>query len=245
VVATDHPGNTFLDSDPLDRATIANLRPGQVVASVDALLERTQDPNHFLGGLTQGDSYVMTGHSFGAWTTLAVAGGLVDYEALVLFCELEPEWEFCSLSDEVLLVPGSPDPRATHALSMAPGGWYAFGELGLQSVKPAMVWGGTLDEMTDYYDEIRPSYEGLGVHKELWTLEGAGHFVYSDLCRVAPFISDECFDDRGFIDLATGQEIVRTVTTSWLRRQVAGDERDQSWWDEQPLDWPEITVETD
>lgn len=245
VVATDHPGNTFLDPEQLDLSIVADRRPGQVVSSVDALLERTADPGHRLHGLTQGASYAMTGHSFGAWTTLAVAGGQVDHARMLSFCESEPDYDFCRLSDSVLEVPGSPDPRATHALSMAPGGWYAFLDNGLASVAPAMVWGGTKDEMTDYLLENRPTYERLESPKELWTLQDAGHFVYSDLCRVAPFISDECFEDRGFIDLPTGQAIVRTVTTSWLRRSVAGDARDQAWWDEQQPEWDEVSVESE
>jgi len=243
VVAPDHPGNTFLDPDQLDLALIADRRPGQVVDAVDALLARTADPADKLAGLTAGDDYLMTGHSFGAWTTLAVAGGQIDHAGMVIWCESNPDSRFCELTEEVLTVPGSPDPRATHALSMAPGGWYAFGDQGLDSVKPAMVWGGTMDEMTPYEEEIRPTYDGLSAPAELWTLADAGHFVFSDLCRVAPFISDECDDDGGYLDLPTGQDIVRTATTSWLRRMADVDARDQAWWDEAALTWPEATRE--
>ncbi len=243
VVATDHPGNTFLDTEQLAHSLVANARPSQVVASVDALLDRTADPDDPLAGLTQGEAYAMTGHSFGAWTTLAVAGGVVDYAAMLDFCTAEPGWEFCRLGEEFLEVPGSPDPRATHALAMAPGGWYAFLNDGLQSLQPAMIWGGTMDEMTDYVDEIRGTYDALDSPKALWTLANAGHFVFSDLCRVAPFISDECTEDIGFIDLAIGQEIVRTATTSWLRRSVVGDSRDLDWWEDHEPSWEEVTVE--
>ncbi len=243
VVAPDHPGNTLLDPDSLDLSLVADRRPGQVVDAVDALLDRTADDKHLLGGLTHGNNYLMTGHSFGAWTTLAVAGGHVDHAAMLLWCEEHPDARFCELSEEVLTVPDSPDPRATHALSMAPGGWYAFGDDGLASVKPAMVWGGTWDEMTPYEDEIRPTMERLSDPRELWTLIGAGHFVFSDLCRVAPFISDECDENAGYLDLATGQDIVRTATTSWLRRAVDNDPRDQQWWDEQTPNWTEATQE--
>ena len=126
---------------------------------------------------------------------------------------------------------------------MAPGGWYAFLNDGLQSLQPAMIWGGTMDEMTDYVDEIRGTYDALDSPKALWTLANAGHFVFSDLCRVAPFISDECTEDIGFIDLAIGQEIVRTATTSWLRRSVVGDSRDLDWWEDHEPSWEEVTVE--
>jgi hypothetical protein len=106
-----------------------------------------------------------------------------------------------------------------------------------------MMWGGTMDEMTPYHEEIRPTYELLSEPRELWTLADAGHFVFSDLCRVAPFISDECDDDGGYLDLPTGQAIVRTATTSWLLRAADVDTRNQEWWDDADPSWPEATTE--
>ncbi len=243
VVAPDHPGNTFLEPDQLELALVADRRPGQVIDAVDAVLARTADSGDDLAGLTEGEQYLMAGHSFGAWTTLAVAGGVVDHAAMLEYCTEFPDEQFCRLTDEVLQVPGAPDPRATHALSMAPGGWYAFLDDGLSTLQPAMFWGGTFDEMTPYEPEIRPTWEAAGDPKELWTLDGAGHFVFSDLCLVAPFISDECDDDGEYLDLPTGQDIVRTATTSWLRRAADRDSRDAEWWTEQALSWPEATVE--
>jgi len=241
VVAPDHPGNNLLDPESLDWTLVADDRPGQVVSAVDALLDRVADPEDRLADLVEGETYGMTGHSFGAWTTLVVAGGVVDHAAMMAFCELEPEYEFCRIGDEPLSVAGAPDPRAVLALPMAPGGWYAFLEDGLESVGPAQVWGGTLDEHTPLEPEVRPTYEALDAPKELQVLEGAGHFVFSDICLVGPFISDECDgEEAGYLDMAVGQDISRTVTTSWLRRSLIDDSRDQDWWDLELEEWPEL-----
>ncbi len=243
VVAPDHPGNTLLDAEPLDWTLVADDRPGQVIAAVDALLERLADPDDPLYALVEDQTYGMTGHSFGAWTTLAVAGGVVDYNAMLEFCTSEPDYEFCSIGEEPLSIAGAPDPRVTLALPMAPGGWYAFLEDGLQTVAPAQVWGGTLDEFTPLELEIRPTYEALASPKELQVLEGAGHFVFSDICLVAPFISDECSgEEAGYIDVDRGQRIARTITTSWLRRSLSSDPRDEEWWELDLESWPELTT---
>ena len=78
VIAPDHPGNTSIErvlGSGDKPAQIAVNRPGDVIAAIDAFL----DPEHPRTGpfvpLIDGDNIAVTGHSFGGFTTYAVASG--------------------------------------------------------------------------------------------------------------------------------------------------------------------------
>jgi predicted dienelactone hydrolase len=74
VASPDHHGNTFLDfaTGDLDAASAVN-RPLDMRFVLDELLARNTLPGDFLAGAVDAARIGMSGHSFGAFTTLALA----------------------------------------------------------------------------------------------------------------------------------------------------------------------------
>lgn len=152
VVAPDHPGDTLLDADPDALWDAVVHRPGDLIASVDAVQERAGTGDPLLGGLVLDPTYAVMGHSLGSITALSVGGGQVDFESFVAFCEAAEaageDWEGCGrVADpdpaDVVGVPLT-DPRAIATLPMSPGLWYAFGPdgSGLSGVRNPLVLAG-------------------------------------------------------------------------------------------------------
>ena len=195
-----------------------------------------------------GETYAMTGHSFGAFTTLAVAGGEVDLDAFTEHCATSDE-VFCDLAESI--PPGSvltsaPDPRAVAAVPMAPGGWYAFGAdgSGLGTLAPALFWAGTRDPSTPWESEVHPAYLAAGTPKAEALLTDAGHFIYSDLCSVAPIYSDECDPENGYIDIELAHSLIQALDTAWIDVYLRGDARSAPWLD--PAEWEQpLALTTD
>lgn len=238
VVAVDHVGNTFLDVGDRSELEVLMDRPSDVVASVDEVFARNLDDPQ-LKGLVEGGRYGMTGHSFGAFTTLAVAGGQVDLDGFVSWCA-EHDATFCDSAASLppgSVLPGSPDPRAVVAVPMSPGGWYGFGEggSGLSTLAPSLFWAGADDPITTYDEEIHPAWLAAASPKMEATLAGAGHYIFSDICSLAPFFSDECDEGAGWLTTEVGHPPVQALTTAWLDVHLRGDLRAEPWLD--PARW--------
>ncbi len=228
-VAVDHPGNTFLDYDDDLTAQVAAERPDDVKSSVDMILSMVEsDPDW--SGMLQGETYAMMGHSFGGWTTLLVAGGIVDLDGMEQFCATDSSWGFCTYLDEIqdIDIDVEPDERAVLALPMAGPGWYVFGSAGqgLAGLAPALVMGGELDDLAPPETEIIPSYQAISGPKRLGILAGAGHYIFSDICQVASSWLDECQEEAaGYINIETGHQVIISVVTAWLGLEMKGDQR--------------------
>lgn len=174
--------------------------------------------------------YASTGHSFGAITALTVGGGELDYQGVVDYCAGGGGGTPCEYLDDIdpaeVADHGAADERAVVTVPMSPGVWYAFEGEGLDAVRRPTVLGGDLDEVTEYEEEIRPTYEHLDSPKVLFTFFDAGHYAFSDICRLAPFLSEECGGvEDGYIDLERAQQITNTLVTATLGRDLVGDER--------------------
>lgn len=234
VVAVDHPHNTLLDMDGDRMGEVALRRPGDVVASVDEVFRRSATGDPLLGGLVQPDRYGMAGHSFGGWTTLAVAGGVPDFDALRTFCAADDAYDLCGISDQLpdgATIASAPDPRAVVALPMAPAGWYSFGEAGLDPLVPTLLFGGSRDESETIEREIQPLYDRLPAPKALGILEGAGHYAFSDICLLGD-IQDECSEaEGGYIELDVAHAIVNARAAAWFGWLLAGDARNEPYVD--------------
>ena len=223
VASVDHVGNTMFDLDADDAARVAVERPGDVAFAADVVGELMGQLAEPAGG------YAMVGHSFGAWTSLVVGGGLLDLEALDAHCA-EQDTAGCGfLSGEELaqydLSETVPDPRAEVVVSLAPGLAYSFGldGVGLGNNVPTLVQGGTRDGDMPYDEEIRPVFEALPAGSALASLADAAHFGFTDLCEVAPL--DECEGEaEGFMEVDRVHGLSRTLTTAWLRSVWLGEE---------------------
>ena len=78
VVAPDHPGNTAIErvlesADPTEQ--IAYNRPLDVIAVIDAMTDPGDAEAGAYAALVDPESIAVTGHSFGGYTTYAVASG--------------------------------------------------------------------------------------------------------------------------------------------------------------------------
>lgn len=242
VVAPDHPHNTFLDLDTSKNVAVMLERPGDVSSAVDEAIARSTAGDPLLGGMIDGSRFAMTGHSFGGWTTLAEAGGAFDLEGMRAYCATN-SGALCSIVTDLPadVVAPEPDPRAVVAIPMAPCGWYTFGDTGqgLANLAPSLVLGGSKDDICGMADEVHPAYLAAPAPKSEGNLVNAGHFVYSDLCAIAPLLADECGGpDAGYIDVDLAHAEINTLITAWLTVNFVGDDRDAAWLtDQRPTDF--------
>lgn len=230
VVAPDHPLSTLVDLRPSKAAEVAAHRPAQLAAAVDLL-----DTTPVEGLEVDTTTYAAVGHSFGAWTALVVGGGVVKPEAVDVVCgTTHPTgcgfFEGQELPVDAVARFAQPDPRAVVTVALAPGVWYAFGEQGegLQGVRRPLVLGGTKDGDLPYAKEILPTFEALGVPKTLGTLEGAGHWAFSDLCRILP-VEDCAGEAKGFMEPDRTQALTRSRVLAWVDRWLLDRETAAPW----------------
>lgn len=223
LVAPDHNLNTFLDINAGATGQVVVERPGDMREAVDHLLAWSDARDDAWAGAVDGSRYVMMGHSFGALTSLVVGGGTVDLSHVADLCGSgEVGGQACRYIDDIdataMVGTQEADPRAELIVPLSPGVWYGFGRRGegLATTAPSLVLGGTFDETLGYEEEIRPSFEAMGPHKTLASFEGAGHYVFSDICLIAPFFSRECEGGDGWIDLAPAQDTTRALVAAWL-----------------------------
>ncbi len=243
VVAPDHPRNTLLDYDADAIAEVGLARPGDVSAVVDFALALPE--GDALVGLVEDDGFAMVGHSFGAWTSLLVGGGVVDVAATVAHCAETPTpgCDFFTFAPDADVSVTVPDPRVRVVTALAPGAWFTFGATGLADVAAPLVIGGRLDEDLPYDSEIRPSYEALGAPKAIATLERTGHWSFTDLCELVPLIVDCTGEAGGYTDPARVRAWTNTLVTAHLRVAFGLAPDDAAWlsaaaWAEEPdLTW--------
>lgn len=220
VVAPDHAGNTFLDYDDTRMAEMAVLRPSDVAGAFDWLLEQVQDQGSALAGCADPEAgYAVSGHSYGGYTSVAVAGATLDVAGLAAWCGSSDE-EGCAVLDAWIDEhPGEDvadfsDARAWASVPMTPAGAAIFGA-GVASVHaPMLILAGSQDDTTPADTEAQPIYEGLTVApRGLAVVEGAGHLSFSDACSLSPSFA-EC--GEGYLPVDDVQRITLKVAVAFL-----------------------------
>lgn len=231
VVAPDHNFNTFLDYDDTKTVQVLLERPGDIAAAVDEVVARSTDGDALLGGTVAGDRYAMVGHSFGGWTTMVVAGGVVDLAGYNAHCADSPD-ALCGIVGDLpedAPLPES-DPRAVLAVPMAPCGWYTMGPVGPDTLAPSLYLGGALDSTCPMATEVHPAFTRSPAPKIEAVLPLAGHFAFSDLCTLAPSLTPECDEgDAGYGVIVDEQAALQTVVTAFLGTRLADDARYAPW----------------
>jgi predicted dienelactone hydrolase len=233
VIAMDHSGNTLTDffSDDAKVAQVALRRPSDVLFAYKEILAKSNAPQGNLSGMADQTRVAMTGHSFGGWTALMIAGGEVNVSEAQAACQAgTPADIFCDYvwywpaGQVVKVTPGIPALKA--AVVLTPGGSSAFGPQGLSGVKvPTLVFGGTLDPTTPVDIEILPIYESLPTPKALAIVETASHMSFTNVCSIPgsdQFIKDFC----GVEGMAGPQETFATanpLAVAFLNYYVKGD----------------------
>lgn len=241
VVAPDHAGNTFFDDDGDRMAEMAVQRPADVALAFDWLVEQVAEGGLLAGCADPDAGYAVSGHSYGGYTAVAVAGATLDIANMLeicgesedLWCEIVRDWSAANPGEDVADLS---DGRAWASVPMTPAGATLFGG-GVASVDvPMLVLAGSLDDTTPTETEARPIFEGLTVApRGLAVLEGAGHLSFSDACSLSPTLA-EC--GEGYLPIEDAQRITLEVSVAFLD-WIAGDERarDALPPQEQNLEW--------
>jgi predicted dienelactone hydrolase len=202
VAAPSHEGNTMLDFNASDEqvAQVALERPVDLRFAYDQMMSVAGGDGP-LSGIVAPGKVAVSGHSFGGYTALIAAGGVVDVDEATAACAAgTPSDLFCPYigfwpaGAVVGLDP--PIPGVSAAIYLAPGGEAAFGGNGLDTIGvPGFVFGGTLDHMTTLEDEIDPIYEGLPAPKLRGIVTDAGHMSFTNICAIPSmgfFLEDFC-----------------------------------------------------
>jgi predicted dienelactone hydrolase len=221
VAAPDHTGNTAIDlllgtADPFAKSAVD--RPLDVSFLITTLLARSADPADELHRRIDPDRIGVTGHSFGGFTSLAVAAGFV-------------------------LAP--PDPRVRAIVPIAPAS-SIFDDAALASIRiPTLILGGTLDETTPVEPEsTRP--HALVAARPRWRVDviDAGHGSFSEICKildalalvgippaVAGLLLGELAEACGpdLIPIEEAQRLTNLYAVAFLKRFVALDPRYERW----------------
>ncbi len=231
VVAPDHKFNTYIDYDDAKLGEVMFRRPGDIAASFDWLADVAAGPGGPLEGCVDPQAgYAVAGHSFGGFTSAAVAGAVIDPVAVAAYCAGHYGWLCSEVADWAAQHPGEladlGDPRAWASVPMAPAGYEALVG-GLDQIAiPGLVLGGTMDTTTSMAAQVGPIFEGWGGRPAyLGELADAGHYSFSNACDLVPTF-DDC--EPPFIEGAEAHAIINTVTAAFLG-QALGDDRYADW----------------
>ena len=162
VVSPDHRGNTFVDAllgivDP----NVAVNRPLDMSFLIDQFLAFDGESGNFFANAIDPNRIGASGHSFGGYTVLALAGGA------------GPAGTFT-------------DPRVKTILPQAPAA--PFSDAFFASIHvPTLLVGGSLDVTTPFEVNQEHPFEELPAGAKivgLAELTDAGHFTFSDFCEV-------------------------------------------------------------
>ena len=245
VVAPDHPGNTITDDSAARRPEVLRGRPHDVRRAIDAALAASAGADPRLAGMIDGDHVAITGHSYGAYTSLVVAGAGLDLAAMRAACAADPSQLLCNAVDDTLtaaLAADFADPRIDAAVALAPAGRVAFGATGLAAVRaPIQIQGGTLDDLATPDGEVGPIGDGLpAAGRSLAMITGAGHFSFTDICALYELLGGETGSlgelvtqgcGPNTIPVARAQLASRTLATAFLDRALRGIADDHGYLD--------------
>lgn len=235
VAAPDHAGNTLFDVSVSKETESKSAleRPIDVRFAYDELVKLNGPGGGDFEGLLDLGKVAVTGHSFGGYTALVVAGATVDVDAAKAGCKSASNM-LCKggymnyWPDGTTLKIPKPIPALKTALCLAPGFHVAFGKAGLQGVNvPTVLFGGTLDGTTPVDSDIAPLYADLPSPKGKVVITGAGHMSYTNVCSLPPAqfvaeLKDMCFKP-GMIDGAKAFALTNAFAVAWLNRWVKGD----------------------
>ena len=196
VVALEHPGSNL---ESLERmSTALNFqdlfspsefieRPQDITYILDELDEINQLPGSWQGKFNTVQVSVI-GHSFGGYTAMALAGGVLDLKRLRSFCQdLNPlrrslaDWFQCAAANLPYERVGLRDRRVAQAIALNPMmGNNLFGDSLKQVTIPTLILVGSEDGITPSLDHQLLSFTHLAGDKYLLAAIGATHMSATD-----------------------------------------------------------------
>jgi predicted dienelactone hydrolase len=207
VVSPDHHGNTFLDAlGGIDDPDVAVNRPLDMSFLIDAFLAMNAESGSFFEGALDPGAIGMSGHSFGGYTTFALAGGAF---ALGTFT----------------------DARVKAILPLAPAAAFFEPAFFAGIEIPTLIVGGSLDETTPFATDQQAPFDALPVGASvvgLADLRNAGHFTFSDFCEVPRLLLgflggfEEACEPR-HLPWRHAHDIVNYLSLNFFRGTLQGD----------------------
>lgn len=225
VVAPDHTGNTFRDSSA-DFAVASTFRPQDISATLD-LMQNLPEDDPLFGKLT--DDVAISGHSFGGYTTLAVAGADFNVAGVDVGCQtnmLPPA--FCTFYEDegrALYEAGFLDDRIKAAIPLAPVGASFFGMGVGNIIVPTLMITAGQDRTLPNASEGDPLWAQFTAPATRIDILRGGHFTFSNICALAGgmpnFANDGCSDE--FIPSEEAFVIINAFSLAFLRKHLLGD----------------------
>ena len=214
VVAPDHVQNTFADLDNTLLGVMTIWRPKDIKGAIDrALTPQAGDPQ-WLTGLVDPKLIGMTGHSFGGYTSLAIAGALFNPPAQYLPICLPTATDPSCVEFKQMGPPpwNLSDPRVKVAVPLAHAFTAGFEVQSLKNMKIPIILEAALgDTLTPMVTEALPMYGLLGGPKALITIQGGGHYTFANMCELPSGILAQMASEIGAIcDAST----IPTITQS-------------------------------
>jgi len=213
--ACDHQGNVGLDQFVPSEPYMAIKRPQDISFALDRILESERGGDPLLSGLIDPERIGAAGHSFGGYTTLALAGASLKVDEFNQMCEEPNPSTGCGFIDFPAQIPELADPRIKAGMALAPGLNEVWGENmhGAGSVTvPVMIIGGTTDILVPR-QKLEVLYPALPPNPRFYIqIIGGGHTG---------------FTDSGNLDGSLGSErmweIVRNYAVAFFQVYLSGE----------------------
>jgi predicted dienelactone hydrolase len=242
VAAPDHVGNTILDElipgASISMVQAALLRPTDMSRTLDAVLLASEEGGNPISGAADDSRVGIAGHSFGGFTSFRIAGATIDQALLEAECE-DVGGRLCNDLDTVTFPVSQRDERVMAALPQAPGGAMAMlPGMGFADVAvPTFIQAGNADLTTPLEPEAEEPFAQLPAPAHLLVIDQAGHFTFSDMCRLIenlnPLLLELVGDVNDVLDDGCGEANIpwpeahahiNAYATDFFHATVAGTE---------------------
>ncbi|MEB3225564.1 MAG: alpha/beta fold hydrolase [Synechococcus sp.] len=237
VVTLDHPGsniqsllNPGLNLDTLLPATEFVDRPKDIQFVLDQLERFNKEQTLTTRFAT--DNVTVIGHSFGGYTALAIAGGIIDPIAIRAHCQRATpltrapgDWLQCAAAKLPYDQLNLRDERVKQAIALNPLSDQIFGKQGLAQIKiPTLIVASTKDTVTPSLAHQLKPFQQLGGEKYLVVADGATHMSVTDASNRDSALAQSTLVPEVMGDAAEPvRRLVRGVSLSFLaRRQSNG-----------------------
>lgn len=229
-----HTGNTALDSVGGTESSLfenAVNRPSDISAVLDRV-DAGFDGESVAAASDLSQVFVF-GHSFGAYTTLAIGGATLDYEALLASCAgadcdylMDPE-----VADA--FADGFGDPRVNAIAPQAPALVPSFGAGEIAGIDvPTMLQSGKLDITTPDATQAQPTWDALDEPGDIWIdLPFGAHYSFITICDdldpslLEVFVPSNAEDGCGMQFTPTSEivPVLNTYLLAFARLEVLGE----------------------
>lgn len=244
VIAPQH--FEMVDETLTDFWRAAITRPQEIADVLDYVQVQAAADGLFTD-LIDSEQIAVVGHSYGGYTSLALAGARIDIEGLEALCAAaeeaaDPNAWLCGMvlpyvADMAALagfdaVPeglwpswGSDDVDAI--VSMA-GDAYFFNQPGLAEITiPVMALGGTADTGTPYAWGTQPTYDYVSsATKARVAFEDADHMIFGASCEALPFFAEigfEAYCSDPVWDMEPAHDLAQHFVTAFLLAELRQD----------------------